>query len=76
VTTTGETAAGFNTQRLERLHDGLQGLVDSGEYAGIGSLLMRGGQVADAYVYGMQDVETRSQWLEILSAGCILNQRS
>jgi hypothetical protein len=38
--TTGEPAAGFNAQRL---HDGLQRFVDSGEYAGIVSLLMRGG---------------------------------
>ena len=51
-TTTGETVAGFNTQRLERLHDGLRRFVDSGEYAGTISLLMRGGQVADVYVYG------------------------
>jgi CubicO group peptidase (beta-lactamase class C family) len=59
ATSAGETVAGFNTQRLERLHDGLQELVDSGEYAGIVSLLMWGGQVADAYVYGMQDVENK-----------------
>ncbi len=58
-TTTGETVAGFNTQRLERLHDGLRRFVDSGEYAGTISLLMRGGQVADVYVYGMQDIENK-----------------
>src|ERR1700720_1032451 len=56
-TTTGETVAGFNTQRLERLHDGLRRFVDSGEYAGTISFLMRSGQVADVYVYGMQDIE-------------------
>ena len=33
--------------------------VDSGEYAGIVSLLIHGGQVADVYVYGMQDIENK-----------------
>ena len=59
VTTMGETVDGFNTQRLERLHDGLRRFVDSGEYAGTISLLMRNGQVADVYVYGMQDIENK-----------------
>jgi hypothetical protein len=44
VTTTGETVAGFNTQQLERLHDGLRRFVDSGEYAGTISFLMHGGR--------------------------------
>jgi CubicO group peptidase (beta-lactamase class C family) len=59
ATSAGETVNGFDTQRLERLHDRLRGFVDSGEYAGIVSLLVRGGQVADAYVYGMRDVENK-----------------
>jgi CubicO group peptidase (beta-lactamase class C family) len=59
VTTTGETVDGLNKSRLERLHDGLRRFVDSGEYAGTISLLMRGGQVADVYVYGMQDIENK-----------------
>ncbi len=59
ATSTDETVAGFNAQRLECLHDGLRGFVDSGEYAGIVSLLMREGQIADVYVYGMQDIENK-----------------
>jgi CubicO group peptidase (beta-lactamase class C family) len=59
ATTTGEMVGGFNTERLERLHGSLQRFVDSGEYAGIVSLLMRDGQVADVYVYGMQDIENK-----------------
>jgi hypothetical protein len=52
VTTTGETVDGLNKSRLERLHDGLRRFVDSGEYAGTISLLMRGGQVADVRLAG------------------------
>jgi CubicO group peptidase (beta-lactamase class C family) len=59
VTTTGKTVDGFNKSRFERLLDGLRRFVDSGEYAGTISLLMRGGQVADVYVYGMQDIENK-----------------
>ena len=55
----GEMVPGFNHQGLERLHEGLRAFVDSGQYAGTVSLLLREGQVADAYAYGMRDLENK-----------------
>jgi CubicO group peptidase (beta-lactamase class C family) len=55
----GKMVPGFNHQGLERLHEGLRAFVDSGQYAGTVSLLLREGQVADAYAYGMRDLENK-----------------
>jgi hypothetical protein len=71
----GEMVPGFNHQGLERLHEGLRAFVDSGQYAGTVSLLLREGQVADAYAYGMRDLRTSFLWGETPFAGFIRSQR-
>jgi CubicO group peptidase (beta-lactamase class C family) len=48
--------AGFSSQRLERLDDGLQRLVNEGKLAGMVTLLARRGKVAHFAATGVMDV--------------------
>ncbi len=50
-------AVGMSSQRLTRLHDGMQQLVDDGLLAGITTMVARRGQVVDFQTYGHRDVE-------------------
>src|SRR3978361_2004292 len=58
-TGTPETV-GVSTERLDRMHRGMQGFVDRPAVPGIGALLERGGNVIDLRAYGMQDAESRT----------------
>jgi len=53
---TPETA-GMSSERLTRLHDAMQELVDDGRLAGITTMIARGGQVVDFQTYGYRDIE-------------------
>jgi len=46
---------GFSPVRLERLHQGVERFVEEGKHAGISLLVLRKGQVADAYAAGFRD---------------------
>jgi len=48
---------GMSSQRLTRLHDGMQELVDGGRLAGITTMIARHGHVADFQTYGYRDLE-------------------
>jgi CubicO group peptidase (beta-lactamase class C family) len=50
---------GFSPERLERLHKGMQALVDRHEVGGIVTLLVRDGKIADLKSYGWQDVASQ-----------------
>ncbi len=50
--------AGYSSERIEILHDVLEGFVDRGEYAGYVSLIARDGAIVDWRAYGVQDVES------------------
>jgi CubicO group peptidase (beta-lactamase class C family) len=51
------SSLGFSTERLERLHQAMQGFVDRKEAGGIVTLVAREGKVADLHAVGFQDVE-------------------
>jgi CubicO group peptidase (beta-lactamase class C family) len=60
--TTAETLSGatnpklgFSSQRLERLHRQIESFVQEGKHAGISTLLLRKGQVADFFAVGFRD---------------------
>ena len=53
-------SVGLSTERLERLHRGMQGFVDRHEAAGIVTLVAREGKVVDVHASGFQDVESRT----------------
>ena len=57
--TTAE-AAGISAGRLERLHQGMQALVDRREAAGIVTLIARHGKVVDVHASGYRDLESRA----------------
>lgn len=48
---------GFSVQRLERLHRRVESFVDEGKHAGITTLLLRKGEVADFFAVGLRDRE-------------------
>ena len=50
-------AAGMSSERLTRLHDEMQGLVDDGRLAGITTMIARHGVVVDFQTYGHRDIE-------------------
>jgi CubicO group peptidase (beta-lactamase class C family) len=50
-------AAGISSERLARLHDAMQGLVDEGRLAGITTMIARHGRIADFQTYGYRDME-------------------
>ena len=51
---------GMSTERLGRLHQGMQGYVDRREAGGIVTLIAREGKVVDLHASGFQDVESRT----------------
>ena len=53
-------SVGISTERLERLHRGMQGYVDRHEAGGIVTLIARDGKVVDVHATGFQDVESRT----------------
>jgi CubicO group peptidase (beta-lactamase class C family) len=52
-------SVGISTERLGRLHKGMQGFVDRRETSGIVTLIARDGKIADVHTYGFQDVESK-----------------
>jgi CubicO group peptidase (beta-lactamase class C family) len=53
-------AAGFSSERLDRLHQNLRQVVDEGKYSGYVVLLARDGRIADWRAYGWQDIAART----------------
>jgi CubicO group peptidase (beta-lactamase class C family) len=51
---------GVSSERLERLHQGMQAFVDRHEAGGIVTLIARNGKVVDVHASGFQDVENRT----------------
>ncbi len=49
-------SVGMSSERLTRLHDAMQGLVEMGRLAGITTMIARHGQIADFQSYGYRDV--------------------
>ncbi len=49
---------GMSSERIARLHDAMQGLVDEGRLAGITTMIARHGQMVDFETYGYRDLET------------------
>ena len=60
LATVDPAAVGLSAERLERLDDGLQGLVDDGKIAGVVALLARHGKIVFTDVAGVQNVDTGS----------------
>ena len=50
-------SVGMSSERLTRLHDAMQALVDDGRLAGITTMIARHGQIADFRSYGYRDME-------------------
>src|SRR6185436_6055718 len=53
-------SVGMSADRLQRLHQGMQGFVDRHEVGGIVTLIARDGKIADLNAVGFQDVENRT----------------
>jgi CubicO group peptidase (beta-lactamase class C family) len=51
-------AAGFNPERLERLHTFIQGEIDQKQIAGAVTILARHGKVVEYRTYGQRDIAT------------------
>ena len=60
ATTPAPAAAGFSTERLARLHAGMQGFVDRHEAGGIVTLIARNGRIADLHAVGALDAAGRT----------------
>jgi len=52
-------SVGISSERLERMHRGMQAFVDRREVAGIVTLVAREGKIVDVHAVGFQDVESR-----------------
>src|SRR4051812_35935814 len=52
-------SVGISTERLERMHKGMQGFIDRKEAGGVVTLVAREGKVVDVKAYGFQDVESK-----------------
>lgn len=50
-------SVGMSSERLARLHAGMQGLVDEGRLAGITTMIARRGRIVDFQTFGHRDVE-------------------
>src|SRR5262245_17162022 len=53
-------SVGMSSERLQRLHQGMQGFVDRKEVGGIVTLVARDGKTGDVHAVGFQDVESRT----------------
>jgi CubicO group peptidase (beta-lactamase class C family) len=54
------SSVGVSTERLDRLHHGMQGFVDRHEVAGIVTLVAREGKTVDVNAVGFQDIEKKT----------------
>ena len=52
-----EESSGFSREGLDALNRNLQGLVDEGRVAGMVTMLVRNGEVAQFETFGSQDIE-------------------
>jgi CubicO group peptidase (beta-lactamase class C family) len=52
-------SVGISTERLDRMHRGMQGFIDRREAGGVVTLIAREGKVVDVRAYGFQDVESK-----------------
>ena len=50
-------SVGISSERLARLHQGMQGFVDRKEVSGIVTLVAREGKIVDVHAVGLQDIE-------------------
>jgi CubicO group peptidase (beta-lactamase class C family) len=57
-------SVGISTQRLGRMHAGMQALVDRKEAGGIVTLVARDGKIVDVHTNGFQDVEGKTPMRE------------
>jgi CubicO group peptidase (beta-lactamase class C family) len=57
VTAVSPESVGFSQDRLERLHAGMQQVIDSKQLPGMVTILARHGKVVDYQVYGRKEFE-------------------
>jgi CubicO group peptidase (beta-lactamase class C family) len=57
--TAAPESVGISTERLGRMHRGMQGVVDRHEAGGIVTLVAREGRVVDVNAVGFQDIESK-----------------
>src|SRR5262245_27761783 len=57
--TASPESVGISSERLDRLHGGMQAYVDRHEVGGIVTLIARDGKVVDVHANGFQDLEAR-----------------
>ena len=57
-------SVGMSSERLARLHDAMQGLVDDGRLAGITTMIARRGRIVDFRTYGHRDREANDPMRE------------
>jgi CubicO group peptidase (beta-lactamase class C family) len=55
---------GMSSERLTRLHDAMQQLVDDGQLAGITTMIARRGRIVDFRTFGHRDIEAGSPMQE------------
>src|SRR5262245_64885050 len=60
VATVTPESVGISTERLRRLHAGMQALSDRHEVGGIVTLIAREGKIVDVHASGFQDAESRT----------------
>jgi CubicO group peptidase (beta-lactamase class C family) len=53
-------SVGMSTERLNRMHAGMQALVDTHQVGGIVTLVARDGKTVDLQAFGFQDVDART----------------
>lgn len=51
---------GFDVERLDRMHAYMAGMIDGGQVAGVTTLILRHGKIADFRTQGFADLETRA----------------
>ena len=57
-------SVGISTERLGRLHRGMQALIDRKEAGGLVTLVARDGKIVDVHTNGFQDVESKTPMRE------------
>ena len=58
----------MSSERLTRLHDAMQELVDGGELAGITTMIARHGRIADFQTFGYRDIEAQDVMASVCRA--------
>jgi CubicO group peptidase (beta-lactamase class C family) len=53
-------SVGISSRRLERVNQGMQGLISRGDAAGIVTLIARGGKIVHFEAFGSQDAESKT----------------